>query len=76
MEKYEKKDKRLQITDEEALVELNRFREEIDKVILKTRYQFWMIQYILLIAAITGVYLSSFPFDKESFDEKMPKVLR
>ena len=64
------------MTDEEALIELNRFRSEIDKVILSTRYQFWIIQYILLIVAISGIYLSSFPFDRDTFDEHMSKVLR
>ena len=70
----EKGSRRLKVTDEEALAELNRFKSEIDKVTLPTRYQFWLIQYILIIIAITGVYVSSFPFNKKPDEEMLSKV--
>ena len=53
-------EERLLVTDEEALHELELFREQINRISLATRYHLWVAQFVLLVVSLTCIYLSTF----------------
>ena len=52
--------KRLIITDKEAIEEYALFKLDIHRVIMKTRYFYWVILMVLLSVALTLSYISTF----------------
>ena len=55
----DKASKRLQLTDEEALEEFEKFRMDICRVSLPTRYTFWLAQYVLIVITVTLIYINT-----------------
>ena len=51
---------RLIITDEEAIKEHEKCKRDIHKVIMKTRFFYWVVLMILLGIALTLCYVSTF----------------
>ena len=64
--------KRLIITDEEAIEEYGKFKNHIHKVIMKTRYFYWVVLMILLSMALTLSYISTFEMYLYSDDSQTP----
>ena len=65
--------KRLIITDEEAIEEYGKFKRQIHKVIMKTRYFYWVVLMVLLSMALTLSYISS--FEKYLFGDDSQKLI-
>lgn len=59
-EGQEPKCKRVKVTDDDAIVEYNSFYSTIDQVTVKSRHTFWIVQYIIIMIAITSIYFFSF----------------
>lgn len=55
-----KKNKRLRITDEEALEELKRYEDEINLVTCEARKFYWIPQFTILVLALFLIYISVF----------------
>ena len=52
--------KRLIITDEEAIEEHAKFKKDIHRAIMTTRYFYWVVLMFLLSLALTLCYISTF----------------
>ena len=52
--------KRMIMTDEEAILEHAKFKKDIHRVIMKSRYFYWVVLMTLLSMALTLSYISCF----------------
>ena len=53
-------EERLRITDQQAVDELEHFKTEIHRITKANRYSVWVMQFIILLLAVTLIYLSTF----------------
>lgn len=63
MQLKEEMNKRVKVTDDDAIKELKTFMGKTDNVTVQIRHCFWVTQFITMIIAITLIYLFSFGFD-------------